>query len=201
MYFLNSFNELDFSATTAGTLNLTDLVNKVYSSLVLDLFEGLELDAKKDGSEAACKILKVISSGGTKSYEVGWIGKENEFISTSVVKADDLILKKAPASRNALKLFIRESTTKTSPWTLHADLAKKYGIPTEVPVDFMVIIFLKFLCSFPYYHVSKSSMGHGSQNGEGLNKGRKRFVNEDASKKLENGDLAFIHTIYFSLQF
>lgn len=137
---------------------MTDLVDKVYSSLVLDLFEGLELHAKKDGSEAACKILKVISSDGTKSYEVGWIGKGNEVIDTSVVKADDLIRKKAPTSRKALKFFIRESTSETSPWTLHADLAKKYGIPTEVPVDIMVIIFLKFLCSFSYYHVSKSSM-------------------------------------------
>jgi hypothetical protein len=153
-----SFNGLDFSATISGTLSLTDLVDKVYSSLVLDLFEGLELHAKKDGSEAACKILKVISSDGTKSYEVGWIGKGNEVIDTSVVKADDLIRKKAPTSRKALKFFIRESTSETSPWTLHADLAKKYGIPTEVPVDIMVIIFLKFLCSFSYYHVSKSSM-------------------------------------------
>ncbi|OQU81625.1 hypothetical protein SORBI_3006G087800 [Sorghum bicolor] len=147
-----------------STLSLTDLVDKVYSSLVLDLFEGLELHAKKDGSEAACKILKVISSDGTKSYEVGWIGKGNEVIDTSVVKADDLIRKKAPTSRKALKFFIRESTSETSPWTLHADLAKKYGIPTEVPVDIM--------------------------NGEGLNKGRKRFVNEeDASKNLKKGQL------------
>ncbi|XP_066345772.1 uncharacterized protein [Miscanthus floridulus] len=146
-----------------STLSLTDLVNKVYSSLLLDLFEGLELHAKKDGSEAACKILKVINSGGTKSYEVGWIGKGNEVINTSVVKADDLIRKKAPASRNALKFFIRGSTSETSPWTLHADLAKKYGIPTEVPVDVM--------------------------NGEGLNKGRKRFVNEeDANKKLKKDE-------------
>lgn len=136
-----SFNGLNFSATTSGTLSLTDLVNKVYSSLVLDLFEGLELHAKKDGSEAACKILKVISSGSTKSYEVGWIGQDNAVINTSVVKDDDLIRKKAPASRNILKIFIRESTSKTSPWTLHADLAKKYGISTEVPVDIMVIIF------------------------------------------------------------
>ncbi|CAD6263623.1 unnamed protein product [Miscanthus lutarioriparius] len=154
-----------------STLSLTDLVNKVYSTLLLDLFEGLELHAKKDGSEAACKILKVISSGGTKSYEVGWIGKGNEVINTSVVKADDLIRKKAPASRNALKIFIRDSTSETSPWTLHADLAKKYGIPTEVPVDIM--------------------------NGEGLNKGRKRFVNEeDASKKLNKDQLVELPVKY-----
>ncbi|XP_062185059.1 uncharacterized protein LOC133888732 [Phragmites australis] len=145
-----------------STLNLTDLVNKVYSSLLLDLFEGLELHAKQDGSETACKILKVIGSGNTKLYEVGWIGQDNAVISTSVLKADDLIRKKAPASRNTLKNFIRDSTSQNCPWILHANLAKKYRISTEPPGDMM--------------------------NGEGLYKGRKRLENgttEDAQKKLK----------------
>lgn len=142
---------MEFSATlTSGTLSFTDLLEEVYSSLRLDLSEGLELRAKKDGSEATCKILEVIGSGSTKLYEVGWLGQDNEVISTSVVKADDLIRKKAPATRNLLKMFIRNSTSKKSPWIVNADLAKKYGIDTEPPEDIMVTIFSHFLCLIPY---------------------------------------------------
>ncbi|XP_037477898.1 DDT domain-containing protein DDB_G0282237-like isoform X1 [Triticum dicoccoides] len=143
-----------------STLNLTDLVNKIYGSLQENLFEGLELHAKRDGSEAACKILKVIGSGKTTSYEVGWIGQDNAITSTSVLRADDLIRKKAPCGRNMLKIFVRESTSQNSPWIVHMNLAKKYGIPTEPPKDMI--------------------------NGEGLSKARKRLANgtaEDASKR------------------
>ncbi|XP_037485703.1 DDT domain-containing protein DDB_G0282237-like [Triticum dicoccoides] len=143
-----------------STLSLTDLVNKIYGSLQENLFEGLELHAKRDGLEAACKILKVIGSGETTSYEVGWIGQDNAITSTSVLRADDLIRKKAPCGRNMLKIFIRESTSQNSPWIVHMNLAKKYGIPTEPPKDMI--------------------------NGEGLSKARKRLANgtaEDASKR------------------
>ncbi|KAK3142550.1 hypothetical protein QOZ80_4BG0348030 [Eleusine coracana subsp. coracana] len=120
-----------------STLRLTDLVEKVYSNLLLEISEGLELYAKKDGSKTACKILKVISSGDNKSYEVGWVGPDNVVVSTSVVNGDDLIRKKAPVSRNTLKMFIRGSTSKSSPWTLDANLAKKYGILSDLPEDIM----------------------------------------------------------------
>lgn len=139
---------------------MTDLVNKVYSSLLLDLFEGLELHAKQDGSETACKILKVIGSGNTKLYEVGWIGQDNAVISTSVLKADDLIRKKAPASRNTLKNFIRDSTSQNCPWILHANLAKKYRISTEPPGDMMVTVFFSFPLFSSVLYDSKSSMAH-----------------------------------------
>ncbi|CAL5016886.1 unnamed protein product [Urochloa decumbens] len=146
-----------------STLSLTELVEKVYHSLLLEFFEGLELHAKKYGSEAACKILKAIDSGSTKLYEVGWLGQDNAVVNTSVVKADDLIRKKAPASRNQLKMFIRDSTSKIPPWIVNADLANKYGIDPEPPEDIM--------------------------NGEGLYKGRKRFANvEGASKKLKKDE-------------
>ncbi|GJN02878.1 hypothetical protein PR202_ga20267 [Eleusine coracana subsp. coracana] len=132
------------------TLSLTHLVEKVYSNLLLLISEGLELYAKKDGSETACKILKVISSGDNKSYEVGWVGPDNVVISTSIVNSDDLIRKKAPVSRNTLKMFIRESTSKSSPWILDANLAKKYGILTELPEDIMVTLgtWADYLCDF-----------------------------------------------------
>lgn len=137
-----------------STLSLTDLVNKIYGSLQENLFEGLELHSTRDGSEAACKILKVIGSGNTTSYEVGWIGQDNAITSTSVLRANDLIRKKAPCGRNMLKIFIRESTSQNSPWIVHMNLAKKYGIPTEPPKDMI--------------------------NGEGLSKARKRLANGTA---------------------
>ncbi|KAF0893176.1 hypothetical protein E2562_023199 [Oryza meyeriana var. granulata] len=147
-----------------STLSLTDLVNKIYGILQEDFFEGLELNSRKDGSVSACKILKVIiGSGNTKMYEVGWIGEDNAVINTSVVQADDLVIrKKARASRSMLKMFIRESTSQNSPWIIHSNLAKKYGIPSEPPKDLL--------------------------NGEGLPKLRKGLENgtaDDGRKKMK----------------
>jgi hypothetical protein len=88
---------------------------------------------------------------------VGWTDKENAVISTSVLRADDLIRKKAPSGRNMLKLFIRESTSQNSPWIVHTSLAKKYGIPTEPPEGMMVTIFPCFLYYLSYYYDPKTS--------------------------------------------
>lgn len=152
------FNRPDFfTAFASGTLSLTDLVNKIYGSLQENLFEGLELHSTRDGSEAACKILKVIGSGNTTSYEVGWIGQDNAITSTSVLRANDLIRKKAPCGRNMLKIFIRESTSQNSPWIVHMNLAKKYGIPIEPPKDMIVTIFPCFLYSLSYYYDPNTS--------------------------------------------
>jgi hypothetical protein len=139
---------------------LTDLVNKIYSILQEDFFEGLELNGRKDGSVSACKILKVIiGSGNTKMYEVGWIGQDNAETNTSVLQADDLVIrKKARASRSMLKIYIRESTSQNSPWIIHANLAKKYGIPTEPPKDLLVTIFPHFIYCVPYYLKPKETM-------------------------------------------
>uniref|UniRef100_A0A0E0KQX9 DDT domain-containing protein n=1 Tax=Oryza punctata TaxID=4537 RepID=A0A0E0KQX9_ORYPU len=150
-----------------STLSLTDLVNKIYGILQEDFFEGLELNGRKDGSLSACKILKVIiDSGNTKMYEVGWIGQDNAVTNTSVVQADDLVIrKKAHASRSMLKIYIRESTSQNSPWIIHANLAKKYGIRTEPPKDLL--------------------------NGQGLPKLRSGLENgttDDVRKKLKKGE-------------
>uniref|UniRef100_A0A0E0DEM3 DDT domain-containing protein n=1 Tax=Oryza meridionalis TaxID=40149 RepID=A0A0E0DEM3_9ORYZ len=127
----------------------------------------LELNGRKDGSVSACKILKVIiGSGNTKMYEVGWIGQDNAVTNTSVLQADDLVIrKKARASRSMLKIYIRESTSQNSPWIIHANLAKKYGIPTEPPKDLL--------------------------NGQGLPKLRRGLENgttDDVRKKLKKGE-------------
>lgn len=125
--------------TQYSTIGLIELVNKIYVSLQEDVFEGIELHAQKDGSEAPCKILKILDSGDTKLYEVGWIrqGKSKAVINTSVVKATDLIRRRAPVSRNILKLLIRDSTARSTPWIIHEHLAKKYGISMEPPNDIM----------------------------------------------------------------
>uniref|UniRef100_A0A0D9W599 DDT domain-containing protein n=1 Tax=Leersia perrieri TaxID=77586 RepID=A0A0D9W599_9ORYZ len=126
----------------------------------------LELNGRKDGSLSACKILKVIiGSDNTNMYEVGWIGQDNAVTNTSVVQADDLVIsKKARASRSMLNIFIRESTSQNSPWIIHTNLAKQYGISTEPPRDLL--------------------------NGQGLPKlrGIENGTTDDGRKKLKKGE-------------
>ncbi|KAF8653156.1 hypothetical protein HU200_062602 [Digitaria exilis] len=120
-----------------STLGLYELINNIYASLLEEVFEGTELHANKDGSVIPCKILKILDSDGPKMCEVGWLRHNNTLINTSVIKAADLFYRRAPVSRNTLKIFIRDSTTQTSPWIIHENLAKKYGIPTDPPSNIM----------------------------------------------------------------
>uniref|UniRef100_A0A0E0CLZ3 DDT domain-containing protein n=1 Tax=Oryza meridionalis TaxID=40149 RepID=A0A0E0CLZ3_9ORYZ len=120
-----------------STLGLYELVEKIYASLQEAVFEGLELYAKQDGLEAACRILKILGSDGTKMYEVGWLLRDKTIISTSVIKGEDLIHRRPPVSRNTLKIFIRDATSQNAPWVIHENLAKRYGIPIEPPNDMM----------------------------------------------------------------
>ncbi|KAG8058996.1 hypothetical protein GUJ93_ZPchr0002g25523 [Zizania palustris] len=149
-----------------STLGLYELVNKIYDVLQEDVFEGLELYAKQDGLEASCRILKILESDGTKMYEVGWLHRDKTVINMSVIKAADLIRRRAPVSRNTLKIFIRDATSQNAPWIIHENLAKRYGISIEPPNDMML--------------------------GEGLQKkGRKRHEDGpagDAIKKLKNDE-------------
>ncbi|EMS63965.1 hypothetical protein TRIUR3_33030 [Triticum urartu] len=78
-----------------STLNLTDLVNKIYGSLQENLFEGLELHAKRDGSEAACKILKVI---GSDEEQVVPVKYPIDDLLVKPVADDPLLSKRCPAS-------------------------------------------------------------------------------------------------------
>lgn len=120
-----------------STLGLYELVEKIYASLQEAVFEGLELYAKQDGLEAACRILKILGSDGTKMYEVGWLLRDKTIISTSVIKGEDLIHRRPPVSRNTLKIFIRDATSQNAPWVIHENLAKRYGIPIEPLNDMM----------------------------------------------------------------
>ncbi|KAG1331194.1 putative DDT domain-containing protein [Cocos nucifera] len=116
-----------------GTLSLKDLVNEIYTKLQECLFEGLELHGRKEQSFCACKILKILDDGDTMQYKVGWVDNDKKVTDTSIIKAEDLIRKKPPFSRNILKVFIRESTSKSAPWLVHEKLAKQHGISTELP--------------------------------------------------------------------
>lgn len=135
----------------SGPLGLYELVDKIYASLLEEVFEGIELHANKDGNVAPCKILKILDSGGTKMCEVGWIRKGKAITNTSVIKAADLFYRRAPVSRNTLKFFIRDATSQSNPWVIHENLAKKFGITIEPPDSVMVSIphFVSHVCYKP----------------------------------------------------
>ncbi|KAF9608510.1 hypothetical protein IFM89_009876, partial [Coptis chinensis] len=116
-------------------LKLIDIVNNICKRLQERLSEGDELYGRKDQSVCACKILKVLGDAEKSSYEVGWIDKDKNVIDHSVVRAEDLIRKKLPFTREVLKSFIRESTSRSFPWILHEKLARRYGVSTEVPEE------------------------------------------------------------------
>lgn len=118
-----------------STLKFADLVNSICKKLQERLLEGDHLYGRKDQSVCPCKILKVLEDADKISYEVGWIDKDKNVIENSVVKAEDMIRKKLPFSREVLKSFIRESTFQSHPWIVHEKLAKQHCISTEVPEE------------------------------------------------------------------
>lgn len=100
------------------------------------MLEGAELHGRKENSVCPCRILKVVEKDVDNiSYEVGWLDKNKKVTGTSIVKAVDLLHKKLPFSRDVLKSFIRESTSRSTPWVVHEKLARKYGISTEPPEE------------------------------------------------------------------
>ncbi|KAL5704141.1 hypothetical protein ACHQM5_022613 [Ranunculus cassubicifolius] len=118
-----------------STLKFNDLVNSVCKNLQERLLEGDELYGKKEQSICQCKILKVLEDANKTLYEVGWIDKDKNVIDSSVLKAEDLIKKKLPFTRDILKSFIRESTYRSLPWIVHEKLANQYGISTAIPEE------------------------------------------------------------------
>lgn len=114
-----------------STLNLTDLINEIHTNLQKNLYEGIELHAKKGEYVCACKIIEVMKDRKVTGCKVGWLDKERQVTDMSVVSAEDLVRKKPPFSKSILKAFIRESTCRISPWLVHEKLAKKHGILTD----------------------------------------------------------------------
>ncbi|KAI3887929.1 hypothetical protein MKX03_013164 [Papaver bracteatum] len=119
-----------------STLTLRDLLVTLSRKLQeRQLVEGLELHVRKKDKSFPCKILKILEDSDPISYEVGWIGKDKKVTGSSVVNFNDLIRRKLPVSREVLKSFIRESTSQSSPWVIHDNLAREHGISTEPPED------------------------------------------------------------------
>ncbi|KAJ4761743.1 DDT domain-containing protein [Rhynchospora pubera] len=162
-----------------STLSLMNLVDKVWVKMQEDIFEGLELHARKKDSNLPCRILKVITDGSTLKYEVGWLNREKKITETSILNSDDLIRKRPPLSRNMLKVFIKESTSQNAPWVVREDLAKKYGVPTNPPEEMKS----KFVYQNGFLRCNKQTkrtIQEDTENGEKI-KRRKRGV--------ENGGL------------
>ncbi|XP_042477159.1 DDT domain-containing protein DDB_G0282237-like isoform X2 [Macadamia integrifolia] len=118
-------------------LKLKDLTKSICTKLQERFIEGLELEVygRKDNCIHRCKLLRVLKDVEKVQYEVGWLDNDKKVTGSSIVNADDLISKKLPFTRNVLKSFIRESTSRSFPWVVHDKLAKKHGISTEPPEE------------------------------------------------------------------
>lgn len=162
-----------------SNLNLTDLINEIHTNLQKNLYEGIELHAKKGESVCACKILEIMKDGDVTQCKVGWLDKERQVTDMSVVSAEDLVRKKPPLSRSILKVFIRESTCQISPWLVHEKLAKKHGILTD-----------KLTCQNGVYDISRDRKKSGTKNkldnhNFGPNQKKRRTENGHVSDNLE----------------
>ncbi|XP_078172356.1 DDT domain-containing protein isoform X2 [Carex rostrata] len=162
-----------------STLNLSDLVDKIWTKMQEDTFEGSEMHARKEDSTLPCRILKIMTDGSTSKYEVGWLNREKKVTGTSVLNFDDLIRKRPPLSRNMLKVFIKESTSQNAPWVIREDLAKKFGLPTNPPEEMMSKLVFQngfIRCT----KQTKRAIQENSEDGGNLpkSKRRKRMVEE-----------------------
>lgn len=115
-------------------LSLKDLANTIAIKLQGCLSEGSELYGRMNSCVYPCKIVRVIENE-KPLYEVAWLDKYDKVRGNTLLKEEDLILKKLPCSKGALKLFIRESTYHSIPWVLHDKLAKDHGIPSHPPEE------------------------------------------------------------------
>uniref|UniRef100_A0A1D1ZJD0 DDT domain-containing protein DDB_G0282237 n=3 Tax=Anthurium amnicola TaxID=1678845 RepID=A0A1D1ZJD0_9ARAE len=165
-----------------STLRLKDLVYSISTKLQERSFKGAELYAWKEQSVCACRILNILEDDVNIRYEVGWFDKNKKVTSTSIVDSDGLMRKKLPFSRSTLKSFMRESTSRSSPWVIHEKLAKKHGISTEPPGELR-------------NKLSAQNGSCGTKDGHRINGDKKRLLgavdenNNKKRKKKENGIL------------
>lgn len=115
-------------------LSLKALVNTIATKLQGCLSEGSELYGRMNNCVYPCKIVRVVKNQ-KPLYQVSWMDKFDKVCENTLLKEEDLIQKKLPCSKGALKLFVRESTCRSIPWVLHNELAKNYGIPTHPPEE------------------------------------------------------------------
>nr|GMC68161.1 DDT domain-containing protein DDB_G0282237 [Ipomoea batatas] len=96
-------------------LSLKDLANTIAIKLQGCLSEGSELYGTMNSCVYPCKIVRVLENE-KPLYEVAWQDKYDKVRENTLLKEEDLIVKKLPCSKGALKLFIRESTYHSIPW-------------------------------------------------------------------------------------
>ncbi|KAJ6814533.1 DDT domain-containing protein [Iris pallida] len=129
------FSALVLKMVQFSMLKMNDLVTEIVEKLRDTFTQGEELNGKLENSGRRCKIMKVLVRNGRTCYEVGWLGESREAMSTTIEEKDKLARQKLPFSKGLLKLFIKESTFQNSPWLVHNNLAKEYGIPIEPPKE------------------------------------------------------------------
>lgn len=169
------------------TLRVKELVSKISNSIKDFYLVGEEVTGRKTDSLFPCKILKVIQEvddeDGTFKYEVGWLDKNKKVTDTSIESVEALIRKKPLVTQDVLKSFIRESTSSSTPWIVHDELARKYRISTEPPEDLKdKIIKQEKLQSHPNDGNKRSS----AQNMENGNSGSKKRKSKE-TEELEEG--------------
>ncbi|KAF8411903.1 hypothetical protein HHK36_004461 [Tetracentron sinense] len=170
----------------AGNLRLKDLINTISEKLQERLPAGIELYGRKDKCACLCKILKVLDKDDGKIlYEVEWLDKDKKVMGASVVTGNVLIRKKLPFSRDVLKSFIRESTTRSAPWMIHDNLARKHGVSTEPPEELRDKILIQDGC-----HVSSKRRSKNKGDGENITDARKGENDTNKRKSLETENLA-----------
>lgn len=116
-------------------LKMNDLVTEIVEKLKDTFVQGEELNGKLENSSRQCKVMEVLVRNGCTCYEVGWLGESREVMHTTLEEKDNLVRQKLPFSKGLLKLFIKESTFRNSPWVVHNNLAKEYKITIEPPKE------------------------------------------------------------------
>ncbi|KAL5989912.1 hypothetical protein ACLOJK_010807 [Asimina triloba] len=130
--FPGEFIQLVLSTIQFSTVSLNELIKAINENLKESFVEGEELRGRNGNVLRPCRISKVLTTDGGKSYELGWLDKKGEVVGTSTEDSKNLARKK-PFSRDLLKLFIRESTSQSDPWVIREELAIKHGISKEPP--------------------------------------------------------------------
>lgn len=159
------------------TLRVKELVSKISNSIKDIYLVGEEVTGRKTDSLFPCKILKVIQElddeDGTFKYEVGWLDKNKKVTDTSIESAEALLRKKPLVTQDVLKSFIRESTSSSTPWIVHDELARKYRISTEPPEDLKDKIIKQEKQPNHLSDANKRSSAQNIENGDSRSKKRK----------------------------
>ncbi|XP_024538451.1 bromodomain adjacent to zinc finger domain protein 1A [Selaginella moellendorffii] len=125
-------------------LEIDELVDHVFTTLSDRFVPGEEIPSIADDARRKCRILDVSEQdgeNGTKAlkYEVGWLDGEGQITEKAVEDPINLMKRKLPFTKEALKKFIQESAygevTLDMPWLVRDKLARKFKIPFDPPKE------------------------------------------------------------------